>query len=99
MRESRGQLTAVSKAGGDPAYLEGMPVAMPFHCHLAEEGDCGLGQAPVCEIAGQRTGGGVEQRPAGWEEEGSWQGIAAMPWKMSVSFELVTRHKCWGHRL
>lgn len=65
MRESRGQLTAVSKAGGDPAYLEGMPVAMPFHCHLAEEGDCGLGQAPVCEIAGQRTGGGVEQRPAG----------------------------------
>lgn len=81
LRESREQLTAVSEARGEWAYREGLPVAMPFHCPVAEEVDCGLGRCLACEISGQgRMRTSITE--AGRRLE---QGSAAMPWKMSHS--------------
>lgn len=49
MSESRSQLTVKSKE----AYLEGMPVAMPFQCRVAEvEAHCGLGRSLSVKVQG-----------------------------------------------
>lgn len=37
---------------GEQTYLEGMPMAMPFHCQGAEEAHCGLGRCLSVKVQG-----------------------------------------------